>query len=96
MKHSYSNDDTCFSIDAIDEILKEDFDALLDKGSEILHSIEGTILEEKLFAEFDEFMAMDIKENSESKTEEIPFEKSPLTPNIKSRHLLKNLLRILN
>ncbi|GJT66689.1 reverse transcriptase domain-containing protein [Tanacetum coccineum] len=31
MKHSYSNDDTCFSIDVIDEILKEDFDALLDE-----------------------------------------------------------------
>ncbi|GJY87577.1 reverse transcriptase domain-containing protein [Tanacetum coccineum] len=31
MKHSYSNDDTCFSIDVIDEIIKEDFDALLDE-----------------------------------------------------------------
>ncbi|GJV59152.1 hypothetical protein Tco_1465252 [Tanacetum coccineum] len=31
MKHSYSNDDTCFSIEVIDEILKEDFDALLDE-----------------------------------------------------------------
>ncbi|GJY04626.1 reverse transcriptase domain-containing protein [Tanacetum coccineum] len=46
MKHSYSNDDTCFNIDVIDEILEEDFDALLDKGSKILHSIEGTILKE--------------------------------------------------
>ncbi|GJU39433.1 hypothetical protein Tco_1192390 [Tanacetum coccineum] len=44
------NDDTCFSIDVIDEILEEDFDALLDEGSEILHFIEGTILEEKHFA----------------------------------------------
>ncbi|GJQ97040.1 reverse transcriptase domain-containing protein [Tanacetum coccineum] len=77
IKHSYSNDDTCFSIDVIDEILEEDFDALLDEGSEILHSIEGTILEEKLFAEFDEFMAMTADENSESEsdTEEPPFEK---------------------
>ncbi|GJU47125.1 reverse transcriptase domain-containing protein [Tanacetum coccineum] len=33
MKHSYSNDDTCFSIDVIDEILEEDFDALLDEGA---------------------------------------------------------------
>ncbi|GJY81577.1 reverse transcriptase domain-containing protein [Tanacetum coccineum] len=33
MKHSYSNDDTCFNIDVIDEILEEDFDALLDEGS---------------------------------------------------------------
>ncbi|GKA90886.1 reverse transcriptase domain-containing protein [Tanacetum coccineum] len=48
MKHSYSIDDTCFSINFIDEILEEDFDALLDEGSKILHSIEGTILKEKL------------------------------------------------
>ncbi|GKE22895.1 reverse transcriptase domain-containing protein, partial [Tanacetum coccineum] len=41
MKHSYSNDDTCFSIDVIDEILEEDFDALLNEGIEILYSIEG-------------------------------------------------------
>ncbi|GKD54790.1 reverse transcriptase domain-containing protein [Tanacetum coccineum] len=68
MKHSYSNDDTCFGIDVFDEILKANFDALLDKGSEILHSIKGTILKEKLFAEFDEFMAMNIKENSESES----------------------------
>ncbi|GJS15402.1 reverse transcriptase domain-containing protein [Tanacetum coccineum] len=33
LKHSYSNDDTCFSIDVIDEILEEDFDALLDEGN---------------------------------------------------------------
>nr|GFB60693.1 reverse transcriptase domain-containing protein [Tanacetum cinerariifolium] len=31
IKHSYSNDDTCFSIDVIDEILEEDFDALLNE-----------------------------------------------------------------
>ncbi|GJZ39111.1 reverse transcriptase domain-containing protein [Tanacetum coccineum] len=75
MKHSYSNDDTCLSIDIIDEILEEDFDTLLDEGSKILHSIEGTILEEKLFAEFDEFMAMTTDENSESEsdTDEQPF-----------------------
>ncbi|GJR26670.1 reverse transcriptase domain-containing protein [Tanacetum coccineum] len=49
MKHSYSNDDTCFSIDVINEILDEDFDALLNEGSKILHSIEGTLLEEEIF-----------------------------------------------
>nr|GEX05230.1 reverse transcriptase domain-containing protein [Tanacetum cinerariifolium] len=52
MKHSYSNDDTCFSIDVINEILKEDSDTLLDEGSKILHSIEGTLLEEEIFFEF--------------------------------------------
>ncbi|GJS99090.1 reverse transcriptase domain-containing protein [Tanacetum coccineum] len=55
----------------------EDFDALLDEGSKILYSIEGNLLEDQIFAKFDEFMAMNIKENSEfdSDKEEIPFEK---------------------
>nr|GEW29732.1 reverse transcriptase domain-containing protein [Tanacetum cinerariifolium] len=77
MKHSYSNDDTCLTIDVIDEILEEDFNALLDEGGEILYSIEGTPLEDKIFAEFDEFIALNIEENSESEIdeEEIPFEK---------------------
>ncbi|GJW70838.1 reverse transcriptase domain-containing protein [Tanacetum coccineum] len=98
MKHSYSNDDTCFSIDVIDEILEEDFDALLDEGSKILHSIEGTLLEEEIFAEFDKFMAMTIDENFDSKfdTEDPPFKKSPSILIIKSKHLSKNLLQILN
>ncbi|GJS34977.1 reverse transcriptase domain-containing protein [Tanacetum coccineum] len=75
MKHSYLNDDTCFSIVGIDEILEEDSDALLDECSKILHSIEGTHLEEEIFAEFDEFMAMTADENfdSESDTEDPPF-----------------------
>ncbi|GJX82641.1 reverse transcriptase domain-containing protein [Tanacetum coccineum] len=85
IKHSYSNDDTCFSIDVIDEILKEDFDAILDEGSKILYSIKGagaisgkgTVLEEEIFSEFDKFIAMAADENydSESNTEEPPFEK---------------------
>ncbi|GJR35665.1 hypothetical protein Tco_1211349 [Tanacetum coccineum] len=56
---------------------QEDFDALLDEGSKILYSIEGTLLEDQIFAEFDKFMAINIKENSESDfdKEEIPFEK---------------------
>ncbi|GJW79117.1 reverse transcriptase domain-containing protein [Tanacetum coccineum] len=76
MKHSYLNEDTCFSIDVINEILEEDFDALLDEESKILHFIKGTILKEKLFVGFDEFMA-NRQENSksESDTEEPPIEK---------------------
>ncbi|GJX35964.1 hypothetical protein Tco_0247521 [Tanacetum coccineum] len=91
MKHSYSNDDTCFSIDVIEKILEEDFDALLDKGSEILYSIKGTILEEKLFAEFDKFMAMTTDEKSESKpkTEEPPFEKITFNTDYKIKTSLK-------
>ncbi|GJW42887.1 reverse transcriptase domain-containing protein [Tanacetum coccineum] len=53
----------------------KDFDALLDEGSKILYSIEGTLLEEEIFSEFDEFMAMTADENSKSDTEEPPFEK---------------------
>ncbi|GKF90773.1 hypothetical protein Tco_0274474, partial [Tanacetum coccineum] len=48
------NDDTCFSIDVIDEILEEDVDALLDEGSKIFYFIEGTPLVDQIFAEFDE------------------------------------------
>ncbi|GJU58316.1 reverse transcriptase domain-containing protein [Tanacetum coccineum] len=91
MKHSYSNDDTCFSIDVIDEILEEDFDALLDEGSKILHSIEGTLLEEEIFAEFDEFMAMAADENSdsESDTEDAPFEKITINTDYKIKTSLE-------
>ncbi|GKC85885.1 reverse transcriptase domain-containing protein [Tanacetum coccineum] len=85
MKQSYSNDDACFSIDDIDEILEADFDALLDEGSKILHSIKGTLLEEEIFAEFDEFIAMTTDENSdsESKTEDPPFEKITINTDYK-------------
>nr|GEY74309.1 reverse transcriptase domain-containing protein [Tanacetum cinerariifolium] len=94
MKHSYSNDHTCYNIDVIDKILEEYFDALLDEGSEILHSIEGTILKEKLFNEFDEFMAMTANENSESKsnTKEPPFKKITFNTNYKIKTSLEELL----
>ncbi|GJT74831.1 hypothetical protein Tco_1041556 [Tanacetum coccineum] len=91
MKHSYSNDDTCFSIDVIDEIVEEDFDSLLNEGSKILHSIEGTFLEEEIFAEFDEFMAMTADENSdsESDTEDPPFEKITINTDYKIKTSLE-------
>nr|GEV23444.1 reverse transcriptase domain-containing protein [Tanacetum cinerariifolium] len=91
MKHSYSNDDTCFSIDVLDEILEEDFDALLNEGSKILHSIEGTLLEEEIFAEYIEFMAMTADENfvSESDTEEQPFKKITINTNYKIKTSLE-------
>ncbi|GJS87068.1 putative ribonuclease H-like domain-containing protein [Tanacetum coccineum] len=91
MKHSYSNDDTCFSIDVIDEILEEDFDALLDEGSKIFHSIEGTLLEEEIFVELDEFMAMIADENSdsESETKDPPFEKITISTDYKIKTSLE-------
>nr|GEW57896.1 reverse transcriptase domain-containing protein [Tanacetum cinerariifolium] len=94
MKHSYSNDNTCFSIDVIDEILEEDFDGLLDKGSKILHSIEGTYLKKEIFAEVDEFKAMIADENSdsESDTEEPPFEKITINTDYKIKISLEEAL----
>ncbi|GKE71879.1 hypothetical protein Tco_1529951 [Tanacetum coccineum] len=91
MKHSYSNDDTCFSIDDIDEILEEDFDALLDERSKILHSIKGTHLEEEIYSEFDEFMAMSADENyeSESNIKEPSFDKITINANYKIKTSLK-------
>nr|GEW37475.1 reverse transcriptase domain-containing protein [Tanacetum cinerariifolium] len=98
MKHSYSNDDTRFRIDVMHEILEEDFDALLNEESKILHSIEGTILKEKLFVEFDEFTAMTADENSESdsETKEPMFGKITFNIDYKIKNLLKILLLILN
>ncbi|GJU45479.1 reverse transcriptase domain-containing protein [Tanacetum coccineum] len=77
MKNSYLNDDTCFSIDVIDEILEGVFDALLNEGSKILYSIDGTPLEDRILAEFFELISMNIEENSEpeSDNEEPSFKK---------------------
>nr|GEX27891.1 reverse transcriptase domain-containing protein [Tanacetum cinerariifolium] len=78
-------------IDVIDEILEEDFDALLDEGSKILYSIEGTFLEEEIFFELNKFIAMTIDENSESEsdTEEPPFKKITINTNYKVKTSLK-------
>nr|GEW59878.1 retrovirus-related Pol polyprotein from transposon 17.6 [Tanacetum cinerariifolium] len=91
MKHSHSNDDTCFNIDVIDEILEEDFDALLDEGCIILHSIEGTCLGKEILAEFDEFIEMTADENSdsESDTKEPPFEKITINTDYKIKTSLE-------
>ncbi|GJR71410.1 reverse transcriptase domain-containing protein [Tanacetum coccineum] len=72
-------------------ILEEDFDALLDEGSKILHSIEGTLLEKEIFLEFDEFIAMTEDENSESEfdTDEPPFKKITINTDYKIKTSLE-------
>ncbi|GKD54275.1 hypothetical protein Tco_1287662 [Tanacetum coccineum] len=69
-------------------------DALLDEGSKILHSIEGTLLKEEIFVEFDEFMAMTADENSdsESDTEEPLFEKLTINTDYKIKTSLEEPL----
>ncbi|GJV97309.1 hypothetical protein Tco_1548886 [Tanacetum coccineum] len=63
----------------------------LMKEAKILHSIEGTILEEEIFSEFDKFIAMVSKENYnfESDTEEPPFEKITINTDYKIKTSLK-------
>nr|GEV37155.1 reverse transcriptase domain-containing protein [Tanacetum cinerariifolium] len=60
-------------------------------GSKIPHSIEGTLLEEEIFSEFNEFMAMTADENSESEsnTEEPPLEKITINTDYKIKTSLK-------
>ncbi|GKD01002.1 reverse transcriptase domain-containing protein [Tanacetum coccineum] len=73
------------------EMEEDNFDALLDKGSKILHSIEGTLLKEEIFSEFNEFIAMTVDENSksESDTEEPPFEKITINTDYKIKTSLE-------
>ncbi|GJW79908.1 hypothetical protein Tco_0143883 [Tanacetum coccineum] len=67
------------------------FDALLNEGSKILHSIKGTILEEEIFSEFDKFIAMTADENydSESDTEEPTFDKITINRDYKIKTSLE-------
>ncbi|GJV67038.1 reverse transcriptase domain-containing protein [Tanacetum coccineum] len=61
------------------------------EGSKILHSIKGTILEEEIFAEFDELMAMTADENSdsESDTKDPLFEKITINTDYKIKTSLE-------
>ncbi|GJR04354.1 hypothetical protein Tco_0527338 [Tanacetum coccineum] len=70
---------------------KLNFDALLDEGSKILYSIEGTILEEEIFSEFDKFIAMVSNENngSEFDEEEPKFEKITINTDSKIKTSLE-------
>ncbi|GKG06408.1 hypothetical protein Tco_0326494, partial [Tanacetum coccineum] len=65
------------------------------EDTKILHSIERTLLKEEIFAEFDEFMAMTAKGNydsesdSESNSEEPPFEKITIDTDYKIKTSLE-------
>ncbi|GKB10087.1 reverse transcriptase domain-containing protein [Tanacetum coccineum] len=65
------------------------------EGSKILYSIEGTLLEEEIFDEFDEFVAMTTDENSdsESDTEDPRFEKITINTNYKIKTSLEEPLK---
>ncbi|GJR67159.1 reverse transcriptase domain-containing protein [Tanacetum coccineum] len=88
-----TENNSILDIDVINEILEEDFNALLDEGSKILHSIEGNLLEEEIFSEFDKFMAMTADENSESESdiEEPPLKKITINTDYKIKTSLEEL-----
>ncbi|GJT69323.1 reverse transcriptase domain-containing protein [Tanacetum coccineum] len=68
MRHSHSNDDTCFHIDVIDEVTIEELDALLDDSKPFSNTLEK-ISESSLDYEFKEFMPIKIKEIPEQEEE---------------------------
>nr|GEX15909.1 hypothetical protein [Tanacetum cinerariifolium] len=72
----------------------QDKGIVINEGSKILYLIEGTILEEILFVEFDEFMSMTAEENSESEsdTEEPSFQKITFNTDYKIKTSLKEPL----
>nr|GEX84660.1 reverse transcriptase domain-containing protein [Tanacetum cinerariifolium] len=74
----------------LNEITQEVLNATAS-GSKILHSIEGTVLEEEIFFEFDKFIAMTADENydSESDIEEPPFEKYTINRDYKIKTSLE-------
>ncbi|GKE57775.1 reverse transcriptase domain-containing protein [Tanacetum coccineum] len=62
MQHSHVNDDTCFRMDVIDEIPKDELDALLDDSKPFLNTSEK-ISETSLDKEFDKFMSRNVQED---------------------------------
>ncbi|GKA67915.1 hypothetical protein Tco_0767832 [Tanacetum coccineum] len=78
MQHSHSNDDTCFRMDVIDEVTKEEFDALINDSEPFLSTLEK-INETFLDKEFKEFMAVDVEEILEQEEQiDDNFEELPL------------------
>ncbi|GJX31058.1 reverse transcriptase domain-containing protein [Tanacetum coccineum] len=60
MQHSHLNDDTCFRMDFIDEVTKDELDALLDDSKPFLSTSEK-ISETPLDKEFEEFMTGNVQ-----------------------------------
>ncbi|GKB08504.1 reverse transcriptase domain-containing protein [Tanacetum coccineum] len=80
MQHSHVNDDTCFRMDVIDEITKDELDDLLDDSKPFLNTLEK-ISETPLDKEFNEFMSGNVQED-EVKDD---FEELPLKDELRIR-----------
>ncbi|GJV33853.1 hypothetical protein Tco_1394253 [Tanacetum coccineum] len=72
MQHSHLNYDTCFRMDVIDEVTKDELDALLDDSKPFL-STSKRISETSLDKEFVEFMTENVQEDEVKENfEELP------------------------
>ncbi|GKB78204.1 reverse transcriptase domain-containing protein [Tanacetum coccineum] len=72
VQHSHMNDDTCFRMDVVDEITKDELDALLDDSKLFLNTSEK-ISETSIDKKFDEFMLENVQENEvKDDFEELP------------------------
>ncbi|GKF56415.1 reverse transcriptase domain-containing protein, partial [Tanacetum coccineum] len=72
MQHSHVNDDTCFCMDVVDEITKDELHALLNNSKPFLN-IPEQISETLLDKEFDEFMSGNVQEDEvKDDFEELP------------------------
>ncbi|GJX76849.1 hypothetical protein Tco_0323660 [Tanacetum coccineum] len=89
-QHSYSNDDTCFCVDVIDKVTKEELDALLD-DSKPFSTTSKKINESSLDHEFKEFMAIEIKEIPKQEEEvEDNFEELTLEENLRIKNSIQD------
>nr|GEY68351.1 reverse transcriptase domain-containing protein [Tanacetum cinerariifolium] len=78
MQHSHSNDDTCFRMDVIDKITKEELDTLLNNSKPFLGTSEK-INKSSLDEDFKEFMIVDVEEIPKQEEEvKDNFEELPL------------------
>ncbi|GJY49479.1 reverse transcriptase domain-containing protein [Tanacetum coccineum] len=69
MQHSHSNDNTCFSIDVIDEVTEEELDALLNESDPFMNTSKK-INETDLDRELAKFMEVKFKETPKGEAEE--------------------------
>ncbi|GJS46633.1 hypothetical protein Tco_0596754 [Tanacetum coccineum] len=90
MQHSHSNDDTCFRMYIIDEVIEEELDALLDDSKPFLGTLEK-ISESSLDHEIEEFMEIKIEEIPKQEEEvEDNFEELPLEENLRIKNSIQD------
>ncbi|GKF71672.1 hypothetical protein Tco_0207786, partial [Tanacetum coccineum] len=89
MQHYYSNDDTCFCMDVINEVTDEELEAFLDESEPFL-STSKKINETSLDKECEEFMAVDIDKIPEQEVKD-NFKELPLKEKLRIKTSIQDL-----